>query len=84
MAMIYLSHPVHGRKIAYLENEAENDEQNGWMRYNPDTPVIEVASEPEVEKPKRKYSRKMTDQPIEQPNEVPAFLTSVSDESEGT
>jgi hypothetical protein len=54
---IYLQHPVHGRKIASIEAEAEHDEQNGWVRYNPDTP-----SEPEEAANtlvvKRKYTRK--------------------------
>jgi len=54
---IYLQHPVHGRKIASMEAEAEHDEQNGWVRYNPDTP-----SEPEEAANtlvvKRKYTRK--------------------------
>lgn len=47
--LIYLQHPVHGQKIATMELEAEFDEQNGWERYNPDTPsapefVTEVAA----------------------------------------
>jgi len=54
---IYLQHSVHGRKIASMEAEAEHDEQNGWVRYNPDTP-----SEPEEAANtlvvKRKYTRK--------------------------
>ena len=54
---IYLSHPVHGAKVATMELEAEADEQNGWTRYNPDTP-----SEPEEAANtlavKRKYTRK--------------------------
>jgi len=54
---IYLQHPVHGRKIAYMEAEAEHDEKYGWVRYNPDTP-----SEPEEAANtlvvKRKYTRK--------------------------
>ena len=41
--IIYLSHPVHGAKVATMELEAEMDEKNGWTRYNPDTP-----SEPEA------------------------------------
>jgi hypothetical protein len=45
MAVIYMRHPIHGAKIATMELEAEYDEQNGWVRYNPD----EV--EPEVEIP---------------------------------
>jgi hypothetical protein len=36
--IIYLSHPVHGAKIATMDLEAEMDERNGWTRYNPDTP----------------------------------------------
>lgn len=36
---IYLTHPVHGAKVATMELEAEADEKNGWTRYNPDTPV---------------------------------------------
>jgi hypothetical protein len=54
---IYLEHPTHGRKIAYMEAEAEHDEKYGWVRYNPDTP-----SEPEEAANtlvvKRKYTRK--------------------------
>ena len=42
MSTIYLSHPVHGRKVATMELEAEFDETNGWTRYTLDTP-IEVA-----------------------------------------
>jgi hypothetical protein len=57
---IYLKHPVHGAKIATMELEAEYDEQNGWTRYNPDTP-----SDPEDAAPintlgtKRKYTRRI-------------------------
>ena len=41
---IYLSHPIHGRKIATMELEAKADEKNGWTRYTQDTPVaIEAA-----------------------------------------
>jgi hypothetical protein len=38
MAMIYLEHPVHGRKVATMELEAVYDESNGWTRYTPGTP----------------------------------------------
>ena len=41
--VIYLTHPIHGAKVATMDLEAEADEQNGWVRYNPDTP-----SEPEA------------------------------------
>lgn len=80
---VVLVHPIHGAKVAINELEMEQDVKNGWSEYNPATPV-EVAPDPVVEAPKRKYSRKVTEQPIEQPNEVPSFLTSASDESEGS
>ena len=58
MAVIYLTHPDHGAKVATLDLEAEADEQNGWVRYNPDTP-----SEPEEAVNtlvvKRKYTHKV-------------------------
>jgi hypothetical protein len=41
--VIYLTHPIHGAKVATMHLEAEMDEKNGWTRYNPDTP-----SEPEA------------------------------------
>jgi hypothetical protein len=44
--VIYLSHPVHGTKVAISDVEAIADENNGWSRYNPDTPV-EAAPVPE-------------------------------------
>jgi hypothetical protein len=43
---IYLQHPVHGTKVATMEMEAEFDEQNGWQRYNPDTPSVPEAAAP--------------------------------------
>jgi len=36
--VIYLTHPIHGAKVATMHLEAEMDEKNGWTRYNPDTP----------------------------------------------
>jgi hypothetical protein len=36
---ITMTHPVHGAKVAIMDLEAEEDEKNGWTRYNPDTPV---------------------------------------------
>lgn len=38
MPVIYLKHPVHGRKVAIAEQEAEQDESNGWVRYTLGTP----------------------------------------------
>jgi hypothetical protein len=56
--LIYLQHPVHGQKIATMELEAEFDEQNGWERYNPDTPSApEVAAPVNELEPKRRRSR---------------------------
>ena len=42
MSIIYLKHPIHGAKVATMELEAEYDEQNGWVRYNPDEPAQEA------------------------------------------
>ena len=82
MPIIYLEHPVHGTKVASLDMEAEADEQNGWKRYNPDTPstVEEVASEADVAPIARRGRRKKTDESVETP--VPAFLAPQSDEGE--
>jgi hypothetical protein len=56
--VIYLTHPVHGAKVATLDIEAEADEKNGWVRYNPDTPSdSEEAANTLVVK--RKYTRKV-------------------------
>ena len=49
--LIYLQHPVHGTKVATMDLEAEFDEQNGWERYNPDTPSAPEVVAPEVEAP---------------------------------
>lgn len=42
MATIYLFHPKHGVKIATMEMEAQYDEMNGWVRFDPD----EMLNEP--------------------------------------
>jgi hypothetical protein len=62
--IIYLMHPVHGRKVATMELEAEYDEKNGWSRYNPDTPAL--VSEPDTNalNIKRKYTRKAVTEEI--------------------
>lgn len=44
MPNIYLKHPIHGAKVATMDLEAEYDEQNGWVRYNPN----EAEPEPEI------------------------------------
>ena len=55
---IYLQHPIHGTKVATMALEAEFDEQNGWERYNPDTPSAPEAAAPVNElEPKRRRSR---------------------------
>ena len=58
MSVIYLSHPIHGSKVACTEAEAKYDEINGWLRYTDATQVDspEVAA---LEQPvKRPYRRK--------------------------
>jgi hypothetical protein len=58
MPIIYLQHPKHGTKIANMDLEADFDEQNGWERYNPDTPSApEVAAPVNELEPKRRRSR---------------------------
>jgi len=56
MSVIYMSHPIHGAKVATMELEAVEDEKNGWVRYTLDTPVevAPVVNELEV---KRRRSR---------------------------
>ena len=39
MPVIYLTHPIHGAKVATMETEAQADESNGWSRYDPTTQV---------------------------------------------
>ena len=51
MAVIYLTHPVHGAKVAIAEPEAIYDEDFGWVRYDVETgvvsaPVNQLASRP--------------------------------------
>lgn len=70
MANIYLKHPVHGTKIATMDAEAENDEQNGWVRYTHDTPSISKEVEPaeevaEVAVPANKLEVKRRRKPTE-------------------
>ena len=43
---IYLRHPDHGSKVATMEQEAEYDEQNGWVRYTDATPSEEMIAAP--------------------------------------
>ena len=61
MATIYLSHFIHGTKVATMEAEAAYDEKNGWVRYNPAEVVAPAESEesPQNELVKRKYTRKV-------------------------
>jgi hypothetical protein len=32
---IYMRHPVHGTKVATMDEEAIYDEEHGWTRYTP-------------------------------------------------
>ena len=59
MAVIYLSHPVHGRKVATMDLEAEYDEKNGWKRYTEDPPVVEEAAPVNALEVKRRYTRRV-------------------------
>jgi hypothetical protein len=52
--VIYLKHPIHGRKVATMDLEADADEQNGWVRYTEDTPDFELAAPVNVLEVKRR------------------------------
>lgn len=73
MPQILMTHPTHGSKFALSESEAEHDAKFGWTRYTDATPEVAAPVE------KRKYTRRVTEQPIEQPNSNML----ASDESEG-
>lgn len=79
MPQILLTHPNHGSKFALSENEVEHDEKFGWTRYTEATPAPVEQEETAEVAPKRKYTRKVIEQPIEQPNSDAL----ASDESEG-
>ena len=53
MSVIYMSHPVHGAKVATMELEAEADEKNGWTRYTLDTPIVVEEAAPQEVKRRR-------------------------------
>ena len=55
---IVMTHPVHGAKVATMEQEAKADEKNGWVRYNPDTPSNSEEAAVNTLVVKRKYTRK--------------------------
>jgi hypothetical protein len=45
MSVIYLSHPVHGMKVATMDLEARQDESKGWTRVPPPSaapPAVET------------------------------------------
>jgi len=46
MAVIYLTHPQHGTKVATMDAEAIYDEEYGWVRYNPAAPAPAPGDEP--------------------------------------
>ena len=62
--IIYLKHPLHGTKVATMDQEAEFDEQNGWERYNLDDEDVAQVS--------RRGRRKKTEESAE--TQVPNFL----------
>jgi hypothetical protein len=53
MAVIYLTHPVHGAKVATLDIEADLDVQNGWSRYNHEPVAEEASPEPVARRSRR-------------------------------
>ena len=73
MPQILMTHPDHGCKFALSETEVAHDEKLGWTRYTDGTPEVAAPVE------KRKYTRRVTTQTLEQPNDE----QSASDESAG-
>ncbi|CAB4126830.1 hypothetical protein UFOVP254_33 [uncultured Caudovirales phage] len=56
---IYLKHFLHGSKVAIAEQEAIADEENGWVRYNPEEPpepTLEVTPEVKRGRPRKVVS----------------------------
>ena len=46
--IVYLRHPQYGTKVATLDQEVHDDEENGWERFDPTAPdVTETAEEVE-------------------------------------
>ena len=39
---IWLKHPTHGVKCAYVESEAVADEKNGWARFDPSAKADQI------------------------------------------
>jgi hypothetical protein len=53
MPVIYLTHPVHGAKVATMDLEADLDIKNGWERYNPEPAAGKVSPEPVARRARR-------------------------------
>jgi hypothetical protein len=58
MPVIYLTHPVHGTKVATAEEEAKADEKQGWTRY---TPGEQTPAAPAVNQLTRRSQQGKTD-----------------------
>lgn len=57
---IYLKHPIHGHKVAIAEEEAVNDEENGWERFDPEE-VTDASVSDNVLSRRRRRSLKADD-----------------------
>lgn len=59
MPTIYMSHFLHGTKVATMEQEAVYDESKGWVRYTPSAQPVENIEVPVNQLDvKRKYTRR--------------------------
>ena len=46
MSVIYLAHPRHGVKVATMDLEAQQDEENGWTRMaSPDAAPVNMLAQ---------------------------------------
>ncbi len=62
MAVIYLTHPVHGAKVACSDMEADFDQHHGWTRYNLDAEEVAPKPEPVVRRGRRKKTEDVADE----------------------
>jgi len=56
MAVIYLTHPVFGDKVATSDLEVDYDLRNGWSRRAPAAPADAAASEDDHEEDKEEVN----------------------------
>jgi hypothetical protein len=59
MGVFYMSHFIHGTKVACSEVEVKHDESHGWVLYDPSVQSQPAPEEPANTPPKRPIIRKV-------------------------